>query len=149
MLVLMCDMHGCKNIIEKDRNSKIVICGNEYDLCPECAKKVASFIKGDAQERNISLERKAGETPDKNKEASKNVDTIPNKNKMTALQIAENYGKEKLAEMYRSGKSSEELAKLVGITKTQMDNFFRKNNIRKRTNKPEDNTYSDKSSEGD
>lgn len=156
MLERKCDM--CKSVIANESdNTPITLKNKQYDLCPRCVDKLVSIIanfdrpvKNNSKKEEIkrttasntvvsndSIEEQVAELMKQYNEAvasEKIRRNIRLKNgKECSLDIIENYGAEKIIKSYLEGASSLYLAELVGVTKTQMDAFFKKYNIRKRT----------------
>lgn len=156
MLERKCDM--CKSVIANESdNTPITLKNKQYDLCPKCVDKLVSIIanfsrpvKNNSKKEEIkratasnsvvsndNIEKQVAELMKQYNEAVASERTRRNirlKNgKACALDIIESYGAEKVIRSYLEGASSLYLAELVGITKTQLDAFFKKYNIRKRT----------------
>lgn len=178
MLERKCDM--CKSVIANESdNTPITLKNKQYDLCKDCVDKILRAIvtynsieekgKKTAEKKSVTVEKKSvavvtektdieaqvKDIMDRYREALKKEDYRRDirlkKGKKCALDLIEDYGAEKIIRSYLEGASSLYLAELIGITKTQMDAFFKKYNIRKRTynNSKRSNKDDNTTKEGD
>ena len=171
MLERKCDM--CKSVIANESdNTPITLKNKQYDLCKDCVDKILKAIityntieekaKKTVEKKSVTvvtektdIEVQVKDIMDRYREALKKEgyrrDIRLKKGKKCALDLIEDYGAEKIIRSYLEGASSLYLAELIGINKTQMDAFFKKYNVRKRTytTRKESVKSSPKSKEGD